>query len=71
MTKANTDLLHELLAMKELGVQVDDNVLNHARIDDLSEYAGLSTTDLASLYCELYNWTRPSNPGYKHATDAR
>lgn len=71
MTQANTALLHELLAMKELGLQVDDNVLNHARIDDLSEYDGLSTTDLASLYCELYNWTRPSNPGYKHATDAR
>jgi hypothetical protein len=62
---ANQDLLNELLGMKELGVQVDDNVLNHARIDDLSEYGGLSVADLASLYCELYNWTRPSNPGYQ------
>lgn len=61
---ANNDLLNELLGMKELGVQVDDNVLNHARTDDLSEYTGISVTDLASLFCELYNWKRPHNPGY-------
>jgi hypothetical protein len=71
MPHSNTDLLHELLAMKEVGIQVDDNVLNHARIDDISEYEGLSVSDLADLYCQLYNWTRPSNPGYKNATDAR
>lgn len=70
MNKANTDLLHELLAMKELGIQVDDNVLNHARIDDLSEYQAISTADLASLFCEMYNWTRPENKGYSRATHA-
>lgn len=71
MTHSNTDLLYELLAMKEIGIQVDDNVLNHARTDDISEYDGISIGELASLFCELYNWTRPNNPGYKHATDAR
>lgn len=64
MPHSNTDLLHELLAMKEVGIQVDDNVLNHARTDDLSEYQAISAADLASLFCELYNWTRPENPGY-------
>lgn len=69
MNPANQALLHELLAMQELGIQVDDNALNHARLDDLSQYQAISVADLASLFCELYNWTRPSNPGYKHATN--
>lgn len=57
MNQQNQDLLHELLAMKEIGMHVDDNVLNHACADDLSGYAGISTANLASLFCELYNWT--------------
>lgn len=69
MNPTNQALLHELLAMQELGIQVDDNVLNHARLDDLNQYQAISVVDLASLFCELYNWTRFSNPGYTHATN--
>lgn len=53
----NQDLLNELLEMKHAGVKVDDNVLNHARTDDLSGYEGIIVEQLASLFCELYNWT--------------
>lgn len=53
----NRDLLNELLAMKEVGIKVDDNVLNHARTDDLGGYEGIGVEQLASLFCELYNWT--------------
>jgi hypothetical protein len=53
----NNHLLNELLAMREVGIKVDDNVLNHARIDDLSQYEAISISELASLFCELYNWT--------------
>lgn len=53
----NCKLLNELLAMREVGIKVDDNVLNHARTDDLSEYRGIDVEQLASLFCELYNWT--------------
>jgi len=70
MNQVNTALLHELLAMQEAGQQVDDRVLNLARLSDLSEYAGTPISDLAKLFCRLYNWTRPENPGYTHATDA-
>jgi len=51
----NQDLLAELLAMRELDIQVSDNTLNHARTEDLSQYASMSVGDLASLFCELYN----------------
>lgn len=53
----NRDLLNELLAMKEVGIKVDDNTLNHARLDDLKEYEAISVGELASLFCDLYNWT--------------
>lgn len=53
----NNQLLNELLAMREVGIKVDDNTLNHARIDDLSQYEAISISELASLFCELYNWT--------------
>ena len=51
----NNDLLNELLAMRELGIPVSDGTLNHAREDDLTEYNNMSVSDLASLFCELYN----------------
>jgi hypothetical protein len=53
---ANRDLLNELLEMKDAGVKVDDRVLNHASSDDLSGYEGIGVEQLASLFCELYNW---------------
>jgi hypothetical protein len=52
----NRDLLNELLAMKEVGIHVCDNVLNHASLDDLKGYEGISVEQLASMFCELYNW---------------
>lgn len=51
----NTELICELVAMQEIGVYVSDNALNHAACDDLTEYAGMSVGDLASLFCEVYN----------------
>ena len=51
----NKQLLDELLAMREVGIHVSDNALNHARTDDLSDYQGISVEQLASLFCELYN----------------
>lgn len=53
----NQDLLDELLLMREVGIRVDDAALNHARTDDLSGYEGINVEQLASLFCELYNWT--------------
>lgn len=57
MTPQNQALLHELLTIKEAGLQVDDNVLNHACADDLAGYVGVSPADLANKFRELYNWT--------------
>jgi len=53
----NHELVAELRAMQEIGIKVDDRTLNHANSDDLSQYQGISVGELASLYCELYNWT--------------
>jgi len=53
----NHELVAELRAMQEIGIKVDDRTLNHANSDDLSQYQGISVRELASLYCELYNWT--------------
>jgi hypothetical protein len=53
----NKELLDELLAMREVGIVVTDNTLNHASRDDLTKYASISVTDLASLFCDLYNVT--------------
>lgn len=58
----NRELQNELLAMRELGIAVSDGALNHARLDDLSEYESMSISELASLFCELYNiqgWVNP------------
>lgn len=55
LESTNCKLLNELLAMREVGIKVSDNTLNHARIDDLNEYQGISVGELASLFCELYN----------------
>jgi len=52
----NRDLQNELLAMREVGIPVTDGALNHARLDDLSGYEGISVEQLASLFCEIYNW---------------
>lgn len=57
----NQDLLDELLAMREVGIAVTDNTLNHARLDDLTEYAHASVSEIADLFCDLYNLT----PGSK------
>jgi len=51
----NNELLQELLAMREIGIYVSDGTLNHARLDDLSEYGGISYAELADLFCSLYN----------------
>lgn len=51
----NNELLQELLAMREIGIYVSDGTLNHARLDDLSEYGGISYAELADLFCNLYN----------------
>ena len=48
-------LVAELLAMKEVGIRVSDQTIDHARTDDLAEYQGISSGELASLFCELYN----------------
>jgi hypothetical protein len=58
----NRELLNELLAMREIGIPVTDGALNHARLDDLSGYQGITVEELASLFCELYNtkgWVNP------------
>ena len=59
--KRNQELVAELLAMRELGVSVSDGALNHARTDDLRQYESISITELASLFCELYDPMRPLN----------
>ena len=51
----NQELLDELLMMQEVGIPVTDNTLNHARTDDLTEYASAKVSEIASLFCELYN----------------
>lgn len=58
----NCKLLNELLAMREIGIPVSDNTLNHARLDDLSEYESMKIDELASLYCELYTHPSWRNP---------
>jgi hypothetical protein len=48
--------------MREIGIPVTDGALNHARLDDLSGYQGITVEELASLFCELYNtkgWVNP------------
>jgi hypothetical protein len=49
------DLFLELTEMKNLGIHVSDKTLQKARSVDLSEYDAISVSDLASLFCELYN----------------
>jgi hypothetical protein len=53
----NCKLLNELLAMKDVGIKVDDRTLNKASSEDLTQYESMGITDLASLFCDLYNWT--------------
>jgi hypothetical protein len=58
----NRELQNELLAMREIGIPVTDGALNHARLDDLSGYQGITVEELASLFCELYHtkgWVNP------------
>jgi hypothetical protein len=55
MPSQNQQLLAELLAMRDVGIHVSDNTLNHALADDLTEYVGIGISELASLFCELYN----------------
>jgi hypothetical protein len=49
------ELLLELKEMKNIGIHVSDKTLQKARSVDLSEYDAISVSDLASLFCELYN----------------
>lgn len=58
----NNDLLNELLAMREVGIPVTDGALNHARLDDLTKYEGISVEQLASLFQELYHIEGWKNP---------
>jgi hypothetical protein len=58
----NRELLNELLAMREIGIPVTDRALNHASLDDLSGYQGITVGELANLFCELYHcpgWVNP------------
>lgn len=41
--------------MRDVGIHVADNTLEHARADELTEYVGIGISELASLFCELYN----------------
>jgi hypothetical protein len=52
---SNSQLMEELLAMRELGITVSDDTMHHARTDDLTQYVGISVSELAALFCELYN----------------
>lgn len=54
----NADLVAELSAMRELDVLVSDETLRHAETDDLTQYEAISVSDLASLFCDLYNTER-------------
>lgn len=51
----NKELTEELLAMRQIGIRVSDDAIEHAKTDDLSEYEAISVGELASLFCELYN----------------
>lgn len=62
MNTRNQQLLNELLAMREIGLAVTDGALNHARLDDLSQYDSMTIEELASLFAELYyvkGWKNP------------
>lgn len=50
----NKDLADELRAMREIGMVVSDRAIDEAAKADLSEYGGISVSELASLFCELY-----------------
>lgn len=66
----NTELLNELLAMREVGITVTDGTLNHARTDDLTEYESASVGEIASLFCELYNLT-PGNKLWQQSQNTK
>jgi hypothetical protein len=53
-TMKNSDLVCELMAMRDAGITVPDAAIFHAVRDDLSKYDAISVAELASLYCELY-----------------
>jgi hypothetical protein len=48
-------LVKELKELKKLGVRVSENTIQHAKEDDLSEFEGISVSELTSLFIELYN----------------
>lgn len=52
------ELILELIEMKKLGIRVADETLEAARNVSLTEYDAISVSDLASLFCELYNGSR-------------
>ena len=52
------ELILELIEMKKLGIRVTDETLEAARNVSLTEYDAISVSDLASLFCELYNGSR-------------
>ena len=66
----NEELLNELLLMREVGITVTDNTLNHARTDDLTEYASAKVSEIASLFCELYNLT-PGNKLWQQSQNTK
>jgi len=50
----NSDLVCELMAMRDAGITVPDAAMYHAVRDDLTQYQAISVAELASLFCELY-----------------
>jgi hypothetical protein len=50
----NSDLVCELMAMRDVGTPVPDAAMYHAVRDDLTQYQAISVAELASLFCELY-----------------
>lgn len=49
------ELLDELRAMKAIGVKASKAAIKAAETEDLSEYDSASASEIASLFCELYN----------------
>lgn len=54
MEKLREDLVKELEEMKKLGMKVSDQTMTQAHTADLEDYE-MDVTELASLFCELYN----------------
>jgi hypothetical protein len=54
----NDKLVQELLAMREIGMRVDDRAIRMARTADLAEYRAISYGELASLFATFTTTVR-------------